>query len=62
MLSWDHTHNHFMALWVLSGTTRMSRYQKKHSLTHTYRGHQSSLISFFHLSRSITSSLFNLHA
>jgi len=39
-----HTHNHFMALWILSGTTRVSRYQKKHSPTHTYHGHQSSLI------------------
>jgi len=25
------------------------RYQKKHSPTHTYRGHQSSLICFIHL-------------
>jgi len=30
----------------LSGTTWMSQYQKKHSLTHTYRGHQSSLSAF----------------
>ena len=29
-------------LWILSGTTRVSRYQKKHSPTHTYHGHQSS--------------------
>ena len=29
-----HTHNHFTALWILSGTTRMSWYQKKHSPTH----------------------------
>jgi len=28
-----HTHNRFTALWKLSGTTRMSRYQKKHSPT-----------------------------
>jgi len=27
------THNRFTALWKLSGTTRVSRYQKKHSLT-----------------------------
>ena len=33
----------FQALWVLSGTTRVSRYQKKHSPTHTHRGQQSSL-------------------
>jgi len=25
-----HTHNHFTALWTLSGTTRVSRYQKVH--------------------------------
>jgi len=37
-----HTHNRFMALWNLSGTTRVSRYQKKHSPTDTHRGHQSS--------------------
>jgi len=30
-----HTHNRFMALWILSGTTWVSRYQKKHSPTHT---------------------------
>jgi len=38
-----HIHNHFMALWILSGITRVSRYQKKHSPTHTHCGHQSSL-------------------
>ena len=41
-----HTHNHFKALWILSGTTWVSRYQKKHSPTHTYRGHQLSLVCF----------------
>jgi len=25
-----------MALWILSGTTQVSQYQKKHSPTHTY--------------------------
>jgi len=40
----------------------VSRYQKKHSPTHTNRGHQSSVICFLHLSQSMTSSLFNLHA
>jgi len=35
-------HNHFTALWILPRTTRVSRYQKKHSPTHTYRRHQSS--------------------
>jgi len=34
----------FTALRILSGTTRVSWYQKKHPPTHTYRGHQSSLI------------------
>jgi len=41
-----HTHNCFMALWNLSGTTRVSRYQKKHSPTHTHRGRQSSQFAF----------------
>jgi len=41
-----HTHNRFTALWNLSGTTRVSRYQKKHSPTHTHRGHQSSQSAF----------------
>jgi len=44
-----HTHNHFTALWILSGTTRVSQYQKKYSPTHTHRGHQSFLICFIHL-------------
>ena len=39
-----------------SWTTRMSRYQKKHSPTHTYPDHQPSFISFLHLLRSIASS------
>jgi len=47
-----HTHNRFTALCILSGTTRVSWYQKKHSPTHTYRGHQSSLICFLHLIQS----------
>ena len=37
------THNRFMALWILSGTTRVSRYQKKHSPTHNHCRHQISL-------------------
>ena len=44
-----HTHKRFTALWILSGTTRVSRYQKKHSPTHIYCGHQSSIICFIHL-------------
>ena len=45
----------------LSGTTRVSRYQKKHSPTH-YPDHHPVFISFFHLPRSIASSLFKLRA
>jgi len=43
----------------LSGTTRVSRYQKKHSPTHHPDRHPI-FISFFHLLRSVESSLFNL--
>jgi len=43
----------------LSGTTRVSRYQKKHSPTH-HPDHHPIFISFFHLPRSIASSLFKL--
>ena len=45
----------------LSGTTRVSRYQKKHSPTH-HRDHHPIFISFFHLPRSIASSLFKSRA
>jgi len=45
----------------LSGTTRVSRYQKKHSPTH-HPNHHPIFISFFHLPRSIASSLFKLRA
>jgi len=41
-----HTHNHFTALWILSRTTRVTRYRKKHSPTHTYHGYQLTLICF----------------
>ena len=57
-----HTHNHFTALWILSGTTQVSRYQKKHSPIHTCCGHQSALICFLHLLQSMASSLFSLRA
>jgi len=62
--TYSHTHtlNHFMAVWTLSRTTQVSWYQKKHSPTHTYYGHQPSLICFLHLLRSMASSLFNLRA
>ena len=45
----------------LSGTTRVSLYQKKHSPTH-HPDHYPNFISFFHLPRSIASSLFKLRA
>ena len=45
----------------LPGTTRVSRYQKKHSPTH-HPDHHPVFISFFHLPWSIASSLFKLHA
>jgi len=32
-----------MALWIMSGATRVSRYQKNHSPTHIHRGHQISV-------------------
>ena len=57
---WTELNNHFMALWVLFGTTRVSWYRKNHSPTHTYHGHQSSLICFLHVLQSTTSSLFSL--
>jgi len=34
---------------LLSCTTRVGRYQKKHSPTHTYPDHQTSFINFLHL-------------
>jgi len=48
-------YSRFMALWILSGTTRVSRYLKKHSPTRTF-------ICFLHLPRSMAPSLFNLRA
>jgi len=57
-----HYYNHFTALWTLSETTRVSRNQKKHSPTHTYGGHQPSLICFHHLLRSMASFLLKLRA
>jgi len=44
----------------LPGTTWVSQYQKKHSPTH--HPDPPVFISFFHLPRSIASSLFKLHA
>jgi len=56
-----HPHTHTQPFYgPLSGTTRVSRYQKKHSPTH--HRHHPIFISFFHLPRSIASSLFKLRA
>ena len=59
-----HTHTHTQQPFndLLSGTTRVGQYQKKHSPTHTYPNHQLSFINFLHLLQSIASSLFSLHA
>jgi len=46
----------------LFGTTRVGRYQKKHSPAHTHPGQRTSFIIFLHLQRSAASSLFSLHA
>ena len=46
----------------LSGTTRVGRYQKKHSSAHTHSGQRTSFITFLHLQRSTASSLFSLCA
>jgi len=56
----QNNNNHFKALWTLSGTTRVSWYQKKHSPTHTYHGYQSSLICFLHLLLSTSWNLASL--
>jgi len=56
------TRTAIVAVWILSETTQVSRYQKKHSPTHTCYGHQSSLICFLHLLQSMASFLFSLHA
>ena len=47
---------------LLSGTTRVGRYQKKHSPTHTHPDDRTSFIIFLHLQRSTASSLFSLRA
>ena len=59
----SHTYTHiqpFNGLW--SGTTRVGRYQKKHSPTHTHPDHRTSFIIFLHLQRSMASTLFILRA
>ena len=57
----DNNNNNRTFYGPLSGTTRVSRYQKKHSPTHQ-PDHHPVFISFFHLLRSIASSLFRLRA
>ena len=47
---------------LLSGTTWVGRYQKKHSPTHTHPDHRTSFIIFLHLQRSMASSFFSLWA
>ena len=56
-----HTHTQpFNGRW--SGTTRVGRYQKKHSPTHTHPDHRTSFINFLLLLRYIASSVFSLRA
>ena len=50
----------FNGLW--SGTTRVGRYQKKHSPTHVHPDLRTSFIIFLHLQGSMASSLFVLRA
>ena len=60
---YDYTRTHtqpFNGPW--SGTTRVGRYQKKHSPTHIHPDHRTSFINFLHLLHSIASSLFSLRA
>ena len=57
----SHTHTQpFNGL--LSETTRVGQYQKKHSPTHTHPDHRTSFIIFLQLQRSTASSLFSLRA
>ena len=57
------THTHTQPFnGLLSGTTRVGRYQKKHSPTHTHPDRRTSFITFLHLQRSMASSLFSLRA
>ena len=47
---------------LLSGTTWVGQYQKKHSPSHTHPDHRTSFIIFLHLQRCMASSLFILRA
>ena len=60
---YTHRHTHTQPFnGLLSRTTRVGRYQKKHSPTHTHPDHRTSFIIFLHLQRSMASSLFSLRA
>ena len=58
---WPHTHTQLFN-GLLSGTTQVGQYEKKHSSSHTHPDHQTSFIIFLHLQRSKASSLFSLRA
>jgi len=70
MDSWDqptanslNTHTHIQPFnSLLSRTTQVGRYQKKHSTAHTHPDHRTSFIIFLHLQQSMASSLFSLRA
>jgi len=57
-----YTHTTVLFYGCTDFTTQVSRYQKKHSPTHTYHGHQSPVICFSHPIRFMVSSLFNPRA
>ena len=50
---YNYYYNRFTAHWTLSGTTRVSQYQKKHSPTHTNHGHQPSLTTYYNAAKYI---------
>jgi len=60
-LASKHTHTQLFN-GLLSGTTQVGRYQKKHSPTHTQPDHWTFFIIFLHLQQSMASSLFILRA
>jgi len=61
LTNWQQQQQQQLFYGPLSGTTRVSWRQKKHSRTH-HPDHHPTFISFFHLPRSTASSLFKLHA
>ena len=62
-ISHTHTHTHTQPFnGLLSGTTKVGQYQKKHSPTHTHPHHRTSFIIFLHLQWSMASSFFSLRA